>query len=391
MTMHVLYFCDQHTSSLGGAQVSVRLQGEYLEAAGGIATWVAPAPRTGPTSDSRCIDLPSHALSPFEKYTWLWPATRHLDSIDAALKARPPVDVVHVQADFWGAALGYAFARRHALPVVHTMHNRVDVGIDAVIPFPGLLYAVLGRWQRWALGEAVPRVADGWSYLAHFARRAARITAPSRHFSRRLESRGVVSPIAPDVVTIPNGIDDTVLERVGSSVTHTHTVPTVVWLGRFSAEKRLIEFLRAVTLLNVPCSVRIVGSGMLEAAARRVAPSHVTFVGAVSYDEALTEIASAHVLVQTSNGFETQGMTVMEAVALGTHAVVIDSDIAAELPAGSCTVVDSLSDQDLADAISRALQAHKPGPRKQSYRSDFAQSARTAQMLELYRSVISAG
>lgn len=389
--MHVLYFCDQHPTSLGGAQVSVQLQGEFLEAAGGTATWVAPAPRSGSTHDARYIDLPSRALSPFEQYTWVWPSKRHIGIIDDALKSRPPVDVVHVQADFWAASLGYAYARRHGLPVVHTMHNRVDVGIDAVIPFPGLLYAVLGRWQRWALGEAVPRVSDGWSYLAHFARRAARITAPSHHFSRRLESHGVVSPIAPEVITIPNGIDDAVLARVGNAVTHTRDVPTVVWLGRFSAEKRLLDFLRAVRLVAVPCDIRVVGSGMLDAAARRAAPSNVTFVGHVTYEAALTEIASAHVLVQTSNGFETQGMTVMEAVALGTHAVIIDSDIAAELPEGTCSVVGSLTDEDLAAAITRALAIHTPGLRPRSFRTEFAQTARTEQMLRLYSEVVSQG
>lgn len=388
MTMHVLFFGDQHPHTLGGAQVSITLQGEFLEKAGGVATWVSPALRSGALTDPRFIDLKSQPLSPFDKYTWLWPSRRALEFIERALEHRPVVDIVHVQADFWSAALGYAYARRHNIPVVHTMHNRVDVGIDAVIPFPSLVYAVFGVWQRWALGSRVPRVADGWAYLAHYARRAAVITAPSQHFSARLESNGVVSPVSPRVRTIPNGIDDQVLSTVGGSVTHKRDEPTVVWLGRFSAEKRLIEFIRATRLLDPAIRVRIVGTGLLESKARSIAGDNVEFLGMLTYEQALTEIARAHVLVQTSNGFETQGMTVMEAAALGTHAVVIDADIAAELPAGTCSVVPGLDDETLAATIQNAIAQHSGADRDATYRAEFAQSSRTQQMIDLYTEVL---
>jgi 1,2-diacylglycerol 3-alpha-glucosyltransferase len=386
--MHVLFFGDQHPHTLGGAQVSITLQGEFLDKSGGIATWVSPALRGGVLADPRFIDVPSLPLSPFDKYTWFWPSRRALNFVEQALEHRPVVDIVHVQADFWSAALGYAYARRHNIPVVHTMHNRVDVGIDAVIPFPSLVYALFGVWQRWALGSRVPRVSDGWSYLAHYARRAAVVTAPSRHFSARLESNGVVSPVSPQVRTIPNGIDDQVLSAVGGSVTHKHAEPTVVWLGRFSAEKRLIDFIRATRLLDPAIRVRVVGTGLLETKARSMAGDNVEFVGMLTYEQALTEIARAHVLVQTSNGFETQGMTVMEAVALGTHAVVIDSDIAAELPEGTCSVVPGLDDESLAASIHDAIAAHSGTERTANFRAEFSQSSRTQQMNELYAEVL---
>ena len=69
------------------------------------------------------------------------------------------MDVVHVQADFWGAFTGHRFAARHALPVVHTMHNRVDVGIEATAPVPGLVLRALNAWQRRALHGAERRAA----------------------------------------------------------------------------------------------------------------------------------------------------------------------------------------------------------------------------------------
>ena len=77
-----------------------------------------------------------------------WPGRRTDRRVDAAMQARPKVDVVHVQADFWGAFIGHRFAARHGLPVVHTMHNRVDVGIEATAPFPGTVLQVLNAWER---------------------------------------------------------------------------------------------------------------------------------------------------------------------------------------------------------------------------------------------------
>ncbi len=110
------------------------------------------------------------------------------------------MDVVHVQADFWGAFIGHRFAARHRLPVVHTMHNRVDVGIRATAPFPGFVLRVLNAWQRRALGGAAepkPAGHDGWSYLRRFAGRSDAVTAPSSHFARRLEEHGVVPAQGP--------------------------------------------------------------------------------------------------------------------------------------------------------------------------------------------------
>src|SRR6478609_6897808 len=192
-------FGDQHVESLGGAQVSMRLQRRFLERAGHTVTIVAPAmhgPRGRAVApDAAYLDMPSIPLTLDREYSLTWPGRRTDRWVDAALRRRPPVDVVHVQADFWSAYIGHRFAARHGLPVVHTMHNRVDVGIEATAPFPGLVLRVLNAWQRRALGvfmEAKPVGRDGWAYLRRFARRSDAVTAPSSHFAHRLEEHGAV-------------------------------------------------------------------------------------------------------------------------------------------------------------------------------------------------------
>jgi glycosyltransferase involved in cell wall biosynthesis len=392
-------FGDQHVESLGGAQVSMRLQRRFLERAGHTVTIVAPAMRgrrgraTAP--DPAYLDMPSIPLTLDREYSLTWPGRRTDRWVDAALRRRPPVDVVHVQADFWGAYIGHRFAARHGLPVVHTMHNRVDVGIEATAPFPKLVLRTLNRWERHALSSPTARP-DGRAYLRRLATASAAVTAPSSHFARRLERHGVV-PASGGVDVIWNGIDDDVLDEAlaadlaAPAVGREVGAARFVWLGRMSPEKRLLPFLEALADSGIRADVEVIGGGGQLAAARRLVKrrrpaASVVFAGRQTYTETLRRIRAADAVVQTSIGFETQGMTVFEAASLGTPAVVSDPDIAAELGSGYWGVADA-STPALAAALRQAAADVEAGTAPvpdASIRERFRQSSRTAAMIEVY-------
>ncbi len=466
--MHVVMFADQHLESLGGAQVSMRLQKRFLERAGHLVTVVAPRMHRPAPDDGAYLDLPSIAITPDREYALTWPGARTDRFVDAELGARLPVDVVHVQGDFWGALIGHRYAARHGLPVVHTMHNRVDVGIEATAPFPTLVLRVLNAWARRALrgaevrrnasisqslrrdlrdsldsassatgtvspakapgGAAAParavgadatgadaapasaagapgaaatrtRSADGWAYLRRFARLSRAVTAPSGHFARRLESHGV-APEAAGVDVIWNGIDDDILDSAlaaGPAARHPGR-PRFVWLGRMSPEKRLLPFLEAVAASGIDAEVEIIGGGaQLRAAQKLVAErrpvASVVFSGRLSYAETLARLSASDAVVQTSIGFETQGMTVFEAASLGTPAVVSDPDIASELGGGVWAVPDA-STSALADTLRRAaadIASGTPVAVDATIAERFRQSSRTAAMVRVYERAVSAG
>lgn len=384
-------FGDQHVESLGGAQVSMRLQRRFLEKAGHTVTIVAPAMHGRTAHDEAYVDLPSMPITFDREYSLTWPGRATDRRVDAALAERDPVDVVHVQADFWGAFIGHRYARRHGLPVVHTMHNRLDVGIASMTPFPRLVLRFLNRWERWVLGDRTAGT-DGWSYLRRLAQRSAAVTAPSAHFARRLEQNAVVPP-GGGVDVVWNGIDDDALAQTLSAAAAEREAgrPRFVWLGRMSPEKRLLPFLEALAESGVAADVEVIGGGGQLAAARRLVEksggaASVVFAGRLPYAETLRRIRASDAVVQTSIGFETQGMTIFEAASLGTPSIVCDPDLAEELGAGHWSVRDA-STAALAETLRRAAAdieagaAPVPDP---TIRERFRQSSRTAAMVEIY-------
>jgi glycosyltransferase involved in cell wall biosynthesis len=167
-----------------------------------------------------------------------------------------------------------------------------------------------------------------------------------------------------------------------------------------SPEKRLLPFLRALAASGVRAEVDVLGGGGQLRAARRLVEKErpaasVTFSGRIPYLDVLRRLAAADALVQTSIGFETQGMTPFEAGALGTPTIVSDPDIGAELCAGLWQVPPAHDPQARVDALAVTLrqavsdigsgQAPRPSP---EVAQKFRQSSRTRAMLDVYRRVL---
>lgn len=390
--MHCVIFVDQHPDTLGGMQTSVRLQRRFLELAGHQVTIVSPRHRGKHVQDPAIIELPSIPLGPGE-YSMCIPGRASDKTLGQAISRRGPVDVVHVQADFWQAIIGYRFARQHKLPVVHTMHNRLDVGIAATMPFPGLVQRGFGLAQKAFLRTGEKTAANAWTYLARFTKHAQRVTAPSSHFARLLQDRGVFG----HVEVVPNGMDDAIaVELLAQPVVTPNPRPRLAWVGRFSAEKRLLPFLDAVAIADIDAEIHVFGDGAdrakAEAKAKAMGVPTVLIRGKVPYRQMLTELRRADALVQTSQGFETQGMTVFEAAALGTPSLLSDSSIAEDLPKGAYWLTEGDSVEALAEALGRCVAqlTDDSGPDTDSFDSaSFLQSRQTALMVTVYEEAIS--
>lgn len=125
--------------------------------------------------------------------------------------------------------------------------------------------------------------------------------------------------------------------------------------------------------------------------ARHGLGDRVVFAGRVPYRDSLLAMASADALVQTSIGFETQGMTVFEATAVGTRSIVSDPAIAGELPAGSAWQPTDGSIRALASVIAEVdaeVRAGSAAPLTAEAGASLLQSTQTARMIEIYERVV---
>lgn len=419
--MHILIVTDQHPESLGGVQVALRLQRRHLELAGHTVTIASPAlhrrgRRAAGVDRPHYLDLPSFPVTRDREYGVSLPGRRSDRALDAGIAAREaagarPVDLVHVQGDFWGAMIGLRFARRRGLPVVVTMHNNVDEGTRAVTPFAPLAFAGLRLWRRLTVGrvgaltgrEVSKRARGAWRYLAELAADAALVTAPSRHFAAQLEQHDVAgfgpAPVAAPLEVTPAGVDDGEIAAARALPRTQRDRPRLVWLGRMSSEKRILEFVSAFAESGADADVVLHGAGLLLARVRRRIAElglqqRVTLAGPVSHSAALAAIRDADALVQTSIGFETQGLTPFEAAALGTPTIFSDPSIARDLGVEPSWLVEGGGVGDLAVALRDAVAALAEAPGELRVSEEVAvgllQSARTAEMIRLYERVLGA-
>lgn len=399
--MHILIVTDQHPESLGGVQVTLRLQRRFLEAAGHRVTIAAPKlHRKGHVTAAgdleAYIELPSWPITGDKEYGVSWPGARTDRALAGALKRLPRVDLVHVQGDFWGALIGIRAARGLRVPIVHTMHNHVDEGTRAVTPLAPLVFGGLRVWRALALGRyrgaRVSRSARGaWRYLAELAAEATIVTAPSAHFAEALRVHGVAAEIA----VTPNGVDDDAIGTVRALPRTPRDRPKLVWLGRMSQEKRILEFIEAIAQSGIDADVSLHGAGLLlPRVIKRIAElglgDRVTIPGPVPYPDALAAIHDADALVQTSIGFETQGLTPFEAAALGTPTIFSDPEIADDVSVSPEWRVAGGRVDALATALQRAVAELSEGLGNESLRVSasesqrFLQSTQSGVMLALY-------
>jgi len=406
--MHILVVTDQHPDSLGGVQVAIRLQRRFLERLGHRVTVAAPAlHRPGyladPADREAYVDLPSLPITRDREYGLSLPGARTDRALAGGLRGLPPVDLVHVQGDFWGAmigvraARGLSTARGRRVPLVITMHNHVDAGTRAVTPLAPLAFAGLRGWRAAALGRprgAVSPLARGaWRYLAELAAEAAAVTAPSGHFAEELERHGV----APEVLVTRGGVDDEAIAEARSRPRSPRPRPRLVWLGRMSPEKRILEFVEAVGESGVDADVVLHGAGLLlprvrERIARLGIADRVSLAGPVPYADALAAMRDADALVQTSVGFETQGLTPFEATALGTPTVFCDPAIAADVDVRAGWRVAGPGVTELAAALRDAVAALAADPAAhrvpEAEGRRFLQSVQTSVLLDVYERVL---
>ena len=360
--MHIAMFLDQHPRSLGGIQTSAMLQKKYLEKLGHKVTFVSPS------SGKRLIEkgfftLPSWPLTFNWEFSFTANLRRSRKRLDRSQRRRQDkFDIVHIHADMWSAIIGLGFAQRNHLPVVMTSHFNLAKGTSEVIgkwPAKFLFWLLSREFLKHIKLSLKNTTTDAWKYIQLITNEVDVVLVPSAHFGRDLKEHGVTSELR----VMHNGVDDERVEATLASLKdephHADKKVHLIWAGRFQHEKRLLEFIEALNLAKLGnVVVDVYGRGPLWKKAEELIKDYglehqVLLHGRAAHARMLQHFAKADALVQTSVGFETQGMTVFEAAAVGTPSILCDSNIAEEFDPGSHWVVAN----DSIDALAASLQA----------------------------------
>ena len=308
--MHILMISDVFFPRINGVSTSIQIFRDELIALGHRVTLIAPEYGNEQVVEN-IIRIPSRQVM-FD------PEDRMMRS--AKVKALLPylktqgIDVVHIQTPFIAHYLGVFLARELNVPSVETYHTFFEEYLYHYVPF------IPKSWMR--------------SLARRFTRKQCnavnQIIVPSTAMRAVLENYGVAQPI----MIIPTGID---LEKFkgcnGARFKQQHHIddqrPTLVHIGRVAHEKNIgfLFNMLAVLRKHIPNVLLIVaGEGPALPALKKQASTlaleeNILFVGYLDRSSTLLDCYCAGDAFIFASRTETQGLVLLEAMALGVPVV----------------------------------------------------------------------
>lgn len=381
--MHILMVSDVYFPRVNGVSTSIQTLRQALVAAGHTSVLVAP-------------DYPAAAAEPGIVRVPGWQIPRdpedrlmHPRALDAALDQLDSAnfDLVHIHTPFLAHRGGVNWARRHGLPCVETYHTLFEEYFHHYLPF------LPKRWLAAAARMISRKECDGVSA----------VIAPSSAMKNALLSYGVSSPIH----IIPTGLNLADFANCdGQAFRSRHGIaperPVIAYVGRVAFEKNLDFLLRVTELVrrDLPDVLFVIaGEGPARASlergvAKRGLTNNVRFVG---YLERRTELpacyCAADVFVFASKT-ETQGLVLLEAMALGVPVVGLaemgTKDVLKE-GAGCRIAPDDVAGfaRVLKPLLADRSASQVLGAAGKSYAADWSETKMECEILQLYRSLVS--
>ena len=367
--MKIAIFTDVFLEVPGGIPSSIKAQRKSLEELGHTVT----------------IFCPGFKIPKGEKNIEIVPTHKHIRANGAPLSRSPEIvekwvrekfpmfdfDLVHVHYEASCSLAGARLARQYKIPLVQTMHGREDMAVAINIPHPfkTIVALTLNRLHRSYIpheklipydDDLAPTVARArmWTMMVSHANYADQVITPSKHFANKLKQYGVKKPIT----VVSNGVADEMVKKLGKSeeklVRKMKPGDTlkIFWNSRISREKRIIPFLQAMALMKEPCELSACGDGNELNAAKNYAKRHkikAKFYGRVPHEEMLDKMLDQHISATVSYGFDTQGLTLLEAEATGMPVFFCDPDMRESVPGGGYVISDGASPEQMADALDR--------------------------------------
>lgn len=413
--MRIAIFTDLYLEIAGGIPSSISAQKTALEQLGHQVTIFCPA--TKAPKNRSIIALPTLKL----KINGA-PIARRPKKIIKFIEANFPnfktdFDLIHTHYEAATSIAGIILAKKYHLPLVQTMHGREDqaVAINVSYPFKTIVAVILNTLHFNGLKSCIstdskikpdhylaPTLATSnmWELMVREANCADQVITPSQHFADKLKHYGVHRPIT----AVSNGVPDEIIRHSIQTVRtlkKSNSSPLrIIWTNRLSREKRILPFLEALAIVKRSTDqffFTAVGDGNQIKAAQKFVKRHdlnnnVKFLGAVSHQEALTLLKNEHLSIINSYGFDTQGLTILEAGAVGLPVIYCDPDMnQVVLPGAGLLAADS-SPTAMANLILSIIKQpeliENMSHSALSHQHQALQSTQIQQLLKVYRRAV---
>jgi len=311
--MRVLMISDVYFPRVNGVSTSIQTFGRELVAKGHRVTLITPSYGAVTADPFEVIRIPSRYL-PFdpEDRIMRWGLLRDKR---AALRAQR-FDLVHIHTPFVAHYAGLALARWLSIPVVESYHTFFEQYLDKYIPL------VPSAWLRYAARRFSAAQCNDVDALA----------VPSQAMLDVLTRYGIrtpaeVVPTGIDLAKFGQGYGERFRQRWGIRSER----PLLVHVGRLAFEKNCDFLLRMLAYVKVAVPdvlLVIAGDGPALKRLRRLAErldlqQQVLFTGYLARDGSLEDCYSAGDAFVFSSLTETQGLVLLESMALGTPVVAI--------------------------------------------------------------------
>ncbi|MBU1192694.1 MAG: glycosyltransferase [Gammaproteobacteria bacterium] len=309
--MRILMLSDVYHPRVNGVSTSISTFRRFLEAAGHHVTLIAPQYPGDNGLDDDTLRVPGYYLPGDPEDRLLLPGR--------ILKLKPRLetmhfDVVHVHTPFAAHRAGVRLACALGIPVVETYHTYFEAYFHHYIPFlPQRLLEFIARRLTLSQADAVDR-----------------LIVPSTALQKVMRDYGVRTTVE----VLPTGLDlDEFSPGNRLRFCQRHRLdpkrPMLVYVGRVAFEKNIDLLLRVVVRLRLrhPDVLLIIAGegpalGHLKRSCRELGiAGNVHFVGYLKRGGDLWDCYAAGRAFVFASTTETQGLVLLEAMALGVPVV----------------------------------------------------------------------
>ena len=423
--MNIAIFTDVFLEVPGGIPSSIIAQKKSLEELGHKVTIFAPGFTDKKGNTIGLLDkeiLKDTIVVPTHKHLRLngAPLSKSPETVEKWLIENYPMfssfDLVHVHYEASCSLAGMKMARRFKIPLVQTMHGREDMAIAVNVPHP--FKTLVGSALNFLHSRYIPHHvivsrdtdlaptvarAKMWTMMVNHANFADAVLTPSEHFAKKLKRYGVTKPIT----VVSNGVADEMIAEIDKKVKKTKKTLErdmqageplkMFWNSRLSREKRIMPFLLALSKMRSPYFFSACGDGNELKKAKRFIKKYnmsdkVKLYGRVPHEEVLDKMLTQHLSITVSYGFDTQGLTLLEAEAVGLPVFFCDPDMKEVVPMSGALMSDGPSPEQMANALDD-LSANPERIRLMSkemlkHRVEILQSTQIKKLVAVYQKLI---